>query len=235
MNLKHHAVVKVILVLLIGVSLLIIGAGFRPSPTPTLALIMKVIPDVTKKIGTADWSAAGKSDQLAAGDQVKTGKRALAILKFLDKSIVRMREESEITLGSDAAGKFTKVVQLGGGAVGFDIKKQTNERFRFTSPTSVASIRGTKGKWSGGQGNDTLVIGEGLANLKNEPSGKDLDIPAGFIGFSSKDGSLSSRPATPEELADADLAATGGSPSELNLEMRDSKGNKKEFKIKFKQ
>ncbi len=221
----------------LAICLIFVGTivGFRPMPTPTLALIMKVIPDVTKKTGTSDWNAAEKSDQLAAGDQVRTGKSALAVLKFLDKSIVRMREQSQVTIGSDAAGQLTKVVQLGGGAVGFDIKKQTNERFRFTSPTSVASIRGTKGKWSGGLGNDTLVVSEGLVNLKNNPSNKDIDVPAGYIGFSGQDGSLSSRAATAQELSDATNAATGGSPSELKLEMRDSKGNKKELKIKFKQ
>lgn len=226
---------KTTLIIVLCLAIAAIALGFRPNPTVTLALIMKVIPDVSKRIGSSDWSAAGKSDQLAAGDQVKTGKSALAVLKFLDKSIVRLREQSQVTIGSDAAGKFTKVVQLNGGAVGFDIKKQTNEQFRFTSPTSVASIRGTKGKWSGGQGNDTLVVTEGLVNLKNDVSKKEIDVPAGYIGFSGQDGSLSSRPATPQELADADNAATGGSPNELNLEMRDSNGNKKDLKIKFKQ
>ena len=209
--------------------------GFRPYPTPTLALIMKVIPDVMKKGTTSQWNTAIKSDQLSAGDQLKTGKNALAVLKFLDKSIVRVRELSEITIGSDAVGKLTKLVQLNGGTVGFDVKKQTNEQFRFTSPTSVASIRGTKGKWCGGRGNDTLVVNEGLVNLKNQTSNKDIDVLAGYIGFSGQDGTLSSRPATSQELADAENAFTAESQNELKLEMRDSNGNKKEMKIKYKQ
>jgi len=230
-----HSIITTTVVIIFCITGVFVIAGFRPNSPPTLALIMKVIPDVTKKTSASDWGAAGKSDQLVAGDQVRTGKHALAVLKFLDRSIVRVREQSQITIGSEAATMPIKVVQLGSGAVGFDIKKQIDQQFRFTSPTSVASIRGTKGKWSGGLGNDTLVVTEGLVNLKNQPSDKNIDVPAGYIGFSGQDGSLSSRLATAQELADATSAATtGGSPNELNLEMRDSNGNKKDLKIKFR-
>ncbi len=213
--------------------LALLSVGMRPSTTP-IAIIMKVVPDVTKKIGTADWSKALASDQLQGGDQVRTARKALAILKFMDKSIVRVREQSLVLVTGDGSGqKYTKVVDLKSATVGFDIKKQTNEQFRFTSPTSVASIRGTKGKLTDRDNYDTLVVVEGLINLKNNISSRDLDIPAGFIGFSGPDGSLSSRHATDAELTDASTVATG--ERNLNLEMRDSKGNTKSLKIKIKQ
>jgi hypothetical protein len=124
---------------------------------------------------------------------------------------------------------------LNGGAFGFEVKKQKqNEQFQLTSPTSVASIRGTKGKMSGGLGNDTLVVTEGLVNFKNNSSGNDVDVAAGFIGFSLQDGTITSRKATTQELADANNAATGGSSHDLNLELKDSQGNKKDLKIRYK-
>ena len=76
---------------------------------------------------------------------------------------------------------------------------------------------------------------EGLVNLKNNISNKDIDIAAGYIGFSDEDGSLTSRKATDEELADANIAALGGTSNELKLEMKDSKGNKKDLKLRYKQ
>ena len=118
--------------------------------------------------------------------------------------------------------------------MGFEVRKQTDERFRLTSPTSVASIRGTKGKWSGGHGNDTLIVVEGLVNLKNVNSNNEVDVAAGNIGFSNEDGSVTSRPATAQELADADNAAGTGSSNELKLEFRDSQGNKKQLKLRYK-
>ncbi len=214
---------------------MLVTLGMRPSSTP-MALIMKVVPEVVKKTANTDWTSAVASDQLQGGDQVKTAKKALAILKFMDKSIVRVHEQSQVILNADASGpRFTKVVDLNGGVFGFDIKKQTDERYRFTSPTSVASIRGTTGKFTDHSQNDTLVVVEGLVNLKNNVSNKDIDVAAGFIGFSGRDGLLSSRHATPEELADASNAAIGNGGKELNIEMRDSKGNKKNLKIKIKQ
>lgn len=228
---KYSAAVTALIVIL----MIVPSLGLGPAATP-IALIMKVVPDVEKKNSALEWNAARKGDQLNAGDQVRTGKSGLAIVRFLDKSIVRVREQSLVTVNGDAgSGKYTKVVDIHDGAVGFDIRKQVNEQFRFTSPTSVASIRGTQGLMTDFQNNDTLVVVVGLVNLKNIPGNKDLDIPAGFIGFSGSDGSLTSRQATADELKYATSLATGGTGGELKFELKDPKGNKKDLKIKFKQ
>ena len=219
----------------ISMSFSSIGFGNENS---TVSLITKTIQIVTKKTPPQDWAKALKGDALISGDQVQTGQKSLAVVKFADNSIIRVRELSLLTISGQSGepGALSKTVQLNGGTFGFDVKKQKqNEQFRLTSPTSVASIRGTKGKLSGGQGNDTLVVSEGLVNFKNNVSNKDVDVPAGYIGFSNQDGTVTSRKATDQELADADNAANGGSSHELNLEMKDSQGNKKELKIKYKQ
>jgi hypothetical protein len=208
--------------------------GFRPTSL-SLALVTRTIDDVTRKSPAASWVRAANGDVLLAGDQVKTGKKSLAILKFTDRSIIRLREQSELTVTADGnRGSLIKTLNLGGGSFGFDVKKQQNERFRLTSPTSVASIRGTQGKLASGNGNDTLVVLEGLVNLRNNVSNHDTDVAAGYIGFSSQDGSLSVRQASPDELADASSAALGGSNNELKLEFQDPKGIKRELKLHYK-
>jgi hypothetical protein len=211
------------------------AAGFR-GPGATLALITKVVREVNLKNEAAEWDLAEKGDLLKAGDRVKTGRQSLAILKFNDRSIVRVRENSEIAMTTEADGKgAVKTLDGAEGSYGFDIQKQqANEKFRFTSPTSVASIRGTMGSWSSGRGNDTLVLPEGLVNLRNKVSDRDIDVPAGYIAFSNADGSLSSRPATEEELAAARKAATGGSTKELDLKLRNDDGEEKDLKIRYK-
>jgi len=203
----------------------------------TVALITKTIQIVDRKPGEEAWVKAQPSDMLSSGDGVRTGQRSLAIVKFIDNSIVRVRPQSEVTIigESSAPGTLSKNVRLMRGAFGFDVRKQhSNEQFQLTSPTSVASIRGTKGKLSGSGGQDTLIVTEGSVNFKNLPSNQSLDIPAGYIGISTQDGNLTSRKATDAELADANYAANGGSVNELQLELKDSHGNKKELKLKFK-
>src|SRR5260221_5625498 len=209
------------------------GTGEAQNQGP-LALIMKVIPQVSKRSSVKDWSDAVKGDALGTGDRVRTAKSSLAIIKFRDRSIVRLREQSELTLdGQLLEGKVTKTVQLSKGGFGFEIQKQHDEQFRLTSPTSVASIRGTKGKLSGGEGFDTLIVTEGLVRLHNNVSNRDTDVAAGSIGFSNQDGTLSVRQATAEEIADANRLAAGGTPNELKLELKDPQGNKKELKLRY--
>ena len=64
----------------------------------TVGLISKVIQDVTHKQSNADWQKAKKGEPLTAGDRVKTGEKSIAILKFLDNSLVRVRELSELPI-----------------------------------------------------------------------------------------------------------------------------------------
>ncbi len=200
-----------------------------------VALITKTIQDVKKQSGEAEWTKAAKGASLVSGDRVKTGQRSFAVVKFIDNSIVRVRELSELTLVTENSGTgILRNVGLSKGAYGFEVRKQQNDQFRLTTPTSVASIRGTKGKFSGGQGSDTLIVTEGLVSLHNNASGKDVDVAEGEIGISNEDGTISSRKATPAEIADASSAAAGGTDNELKLELRDPQGGKKELKLKFK-
>ena len=202
-----------------------------------VALITKTIKAVSKKSPSAEWLKAAKGDPLGSGDQVQTDVKSLAVVKFIDNSIVRVREQSELTISGESTTprSLSKDIHMTQGAFGFDVKKQKqNEQFRFTSPTSVASIRGTKGKRSCGPLGDTLLTLEGLVNLLNSISNKDLDIPAGYIGFCFPDGSISSRKATQEELDDAANLLTGGPGSDLKLELQDSHGNKKDLRIRNK-
>jgi len=212
------------------------AAGFTPGRGP-LAMILKVIPEVTKQSHSAtDWAIASKGDPLTTGDKVRTDKNSLALIKFMDRSIVRLREQSVLTVDtSTVEGKFTKFIKLWKGGFGFEFRKQKDEQFRLTSPTAVASIRGTRGMLSGGDGSDTLIVTEGTVRFGNNVSNREVDVAAGNIGISSQDGTISSRRATTKELAEADRLATGGTLNELKLELRDKQGNKKELKLKYKQ
>ncbi len=202
-----------------------------------VALITKTIQDVSRQSGeNTPWLKAAKGASLLSGDRVQTGRRSLAVVKFLDNSIVRVRELSQLTLVTEKAGTgILRTVSIKQGGYGFEVTKQQNDQFRLTSPTSVASIRGTRGTFAGGNGNDTLIVTEGLVNLRNSASGKEVDVAAGEIGFSNDDGTVTSRKATAQELADANRTANGGTDNELKLELRDGQGNKKDLKLRFKQ
>jgi hypothetical protein len=206
--------------------------------TAPIGLLSKVINEVSRKDENAEWAKASKGDLVATGNRIRTGVKSFALIKFNDNTMVRVREESEVTLaGTHAAGAFSKSVDLTNGAVGFKVQRQrSGEEFRFTSPTSVASVRGTEGFFATSAAGDTLTIIIGLVGLRNLSSQTSVDVGEGFTGISNPDGSVTSREATREERRKAmDALRTGDRPRQLKLQLKTPDGEKQELIIDFKE
>ncbi len=166
-----------------------------------VATIFKPVGTVELKSGTNDWVPAKPATPLLAGDIVRTRENSFAIIKFLENSIVRVQEKSEVTIsGTIAKGEFSKNVDIRNGEVGFQVKKRPNEKFEFTTPTSVASIRGTSGLLIAGQdSNDVLILGTGNIDFKNLISNTILNVKAGQTAYSMADGSIKAEESSPED------------------------------------
>ncbi len=142
-------------------------------PTP-VALVKKIVKDVKyKESDESDWEIAKTGEPLFDGGLVKTGTKSLALVLFIDGSgLLRVRENSILNIYGDRDGKtLNKNAFLEKGLVGFEVSKQEDEEFKFTTPTMVASIRGTSGalgheEGEGGDENQcdgisTLILNEG--------------------------------------------------------------------------
>ncbi len=212
--------------------------GAIPPPDGTvIALMSKVILDVSRKEVGKEWQAAKRGETLLSGERVRTGEKSIAVIKFKDNSMLRVREKSEVILtGTQQGNSFSKWTELQRGVIGFNIKKQrAGEEFRFSSPTSVASIRGTSGQFDSQDSLDKLIVLEGLVRFTNIKSSEGADVAGGFTGISTPDGKLQVRPSTPEEKLAAQLASRlGDQDSKLDIDLNDGKGNKKQIEIKFK-
>jgi len=210
-----------------------------PSAGTEVALVSKVILDVKRKELDKDWIAAKRGETLASGDRVRTGVNSLAVIKFKDNSLVRIREQSELTVTGNVSGRaFSKTVNLTRGAVGFNIKKQeTGEEFSFRSPTSVASIRGTEGVYIATALEDLLTVLQGTIRFQNTISTTEVDVNAGYTGIAKPDGTILTRPSTPAEQSVARNAMIEREDEQRNLlelEFRDGQGNRKQMRIDFK-
>ncbi len=218
-----------------------LAVGFYPAgDNKTIALAVKVILDVTKKSDKMDWAKAKKGEILYSGDEVKTGERSIAIVKFLDNSMLRVREKSELKVfGANKDGKFSKTVHINKGEFTFDIQKQENEQFIFTSPTSVAAIRGTQGELTSLSDGDLLTVLEGMVSFLNQLSNTTVEVGAGETGFSGKDGKISKHAATADELNNVSNSINSGKGKgdikELQIELKDKEGNKKLIKIRYRE
>lgn len=224
------------------IALLALAPGLlRAAPPPAdpelVGLLSKVILDVTHRSGTEEWTKAVRGQTLLSGDMVKTGARSLAIVKLKDNSLVRVREYTELTVTGGVENEaFSKGISIERGVIGFVVPKQkAGEEFRFRSPTSVASIRGTGGAMIVGE-DDTVTVVEGSVSVENVVSSTTITVDEGFTGISRRDGSIEARPSTraERELAEGMLRSED-QPRQLKLQLRNSQGETQELIIDYKE
>ena len=206
-----------------------------PADAP-IGLLSKVILEVLRKESGKTWENAIRGQTLSSGDMVRTGPKSLAIIKFKDNSLVRLRERSELTVtGTITGGAFYKAVEVQTGVVGFNVQKQrSGEEFRFTSPTSVASIRGTAGMFTAKTMSDTLMVTEGSVLYTNRVSNTSVDVLSGFTGISNRDGTIQTRRSTESERRAALEAQQDGQSKKLEIDLRDPQGKTNRLKIEYR-
>lgn len=228
---------KYVLIILIGFQSILISS--EQISKKALGVVRKAINKVEKKEPESEWMKADKGTPLFTKDHMRTGKKSVAIVKFTDNSFLRVLENSElILLGEKTSRQSLSNLKILKGFFGFDIIKQQNEQYIFESPTSVASIRGTRGLFSHQDELDILIVLEGVVNIKNLISGKESDVKEGEICFSYADGKLETRKATEDEIQSTEDNLQQGEvqkEKELKLELKDREGNTKELKLKYRE
>lgn len=211
-----------VIFLIVVASLVLAAPAWRPQQDPRdiSAVVIKVVKDVKKRGGTTtSWQNAIPLDRLRSGYEVRTDAGSAALIKFADDSKIVVRQNSIVSIKGRVQGRqiLDRDVHMQRGNVGFNVKRQANEQFRFTSPISVASIRGTKGSFNV---QDTVVgntCTEGLYDVTNTVSNTTLPVTPGITVLAFSNGNNESRPANQNEIdgADADnTTPTGGSQQE---------------------
>ncbi len=174
---------------------------------PIAAYIMKVVNTVERRGGaTQGWTKAVLLSELKAGYEVRTQEKSFAMIKFADESKVSVREKSIITISGEVQGGkiLNRDVYIERGRTSFEVKKQQTEQFRFTSPISVASIRGTEGGtgFDPAEGLADITIITGKAEFSHTSSGCSVDVTPGMTGRVNRDGGCKVDTASHHELND---------------------------------
>ncbi len=194
-----------------------------------MALVIKTVKTVESREKQEPWKSVKRGDQLNSGTQVKTGAESFSILKFVDGSVIRVQENTEIVVKGDKdakSGKMDKGIDLNLGRIGFNVKKRPDEQFRFTSPTSVASIKGTAGV----RGIDFLLILEGAAELSLPNGTGTQPVGVGQIG-EIINGQVVVRQATQDEINAAKRAIAETGTGKVTIDFRDKQGNLKTIEV----
>lgn len=141
-NKKNYILIIIFIIFTISAC----GKKDAASPAAEESFFFKVqfvLGDV-KITGIAGDKGAIQGDQLKTGDVITTGEKAVADLIYSTSGVIRISENSRVTIKSiaDKTGDDT-VMDMDNGKVFLALSKLGNTGFKVKTPTAVASVRGT--------------------------------------------------------------------------------------------
>lgn len=182
--------------------------AFKPTPSKpagyNAAVVLKVVQDVKHKKPNTDWKATKPATQLETNDQLRTGDKSVALIRFVDGSSLRVRENTIITIFADKRERgLIKNTKIETGKMRFDVEKQQeDDEFIITTPTAVATIRGTSGLVNVLEDGQTLLTVEtGSVEVKALFGAQQTGVvEAGNTSIVTRDGTVSIGQANQEQI-----------------------------------
>ncbi len=206
-------------------------------PSSKVAIAIKTKGDVSviyKGLNSAQILKPGSP--LSNLDKIKTGENGyIAIMYLDDKTVVKMLGNSDLTIVGDRSGnKINKSLDIKYGRIAANVKPQKGKEFRISTPTSVASVKGTEfAIQSDPSSGDSFTLIEGLIQVTNSITGESTQVQEGETAISTPDGSLDVAETTSDDLDGFEEASLEPPTQELRFEVEDENGNIKEILIKF--
>ena len=201
---------------------------------PTIAIVQLVKNKAYHKPPKVEeWKPAQKGVGLESGTLVKTDEKSFLLIKFLDGSFLRVGENTTLeVIGENPKGNYSRKINVENGGVDFKVTK-VKGKFEFTTPLSVATIRGTEGVLISRTDADTLMVREGEVDFFNKISNINKTVKAGEIGISTKVGEITTRQMTETEQQKSQEIRKAIEKREI--EIRGKTGEGKEIRIKIKE
>jgi hypothetical protein len=170
-------------------------------------------------------------------DRITTGDNSFTAVMYLDdKTLVKVMENSELTIrGSRGASGINKEIDISYGKLSAKVAKQKGNEFRISTPTSVASVKGTDLLISSDPSEgDSFVLIEGLIEVTNSITGETTQVKKGETATSNPDGTLNVSETTENDLEGFQEEETiQEGPQELRFEIQDENGNIKQIIIQI--
>ena len=178
-------------------------------------------------------SGSSLSDQ----DKVTTGENGFVALMYIDdKTVLKILGNSDLDiLGKRSAAMINKSINIEYGKVSAAVTYQKGKEFRVSTPTSVASVKGTSFAIdSDPSAGDSFILLEGLIEVTNVVTGESTNVKKGETAISSNNGILSVNQTTQEDLAGFEEAGIQIPTQEIRFEIENDNGDLKEIIIKFR-
>ena len=216
-------------------SIIVAGSILFSQPSTSVAVLTKVKGNVQVQKSNSEFSLVKAGQLLNHKDLIKTSANAFAVLIYLDdKSMVKLRGNTNLEIQSERIGKsLKKNLEITGGTVRAIVSEQRRGEFSISSPTSVASVKGTD-LWfqSDNEEGDSIFCLEGIVQLINNSSGEIVDLLMNQTGVSTPDGGVSVSTTVAADIP-IDEDDSGKEPKEFRIRFKDSDGAEKVLIIKY--
>lgn len=198
-----------------------------------VAIMLKVKNEVQVTPTNKTSAVQGKRGYvLQDGNKIETGAKSFCAIKFLDdKSLLRIRENSTcIVEGEKEQSKIDKNIIVEIGSFFASLFKPRGS-FKVTTPTSVASVKGTK-FWVIQQSPTKYIVEEGVIEVEND-AGKALVRAGQTAVVESRTSEIQVYLTRPGEIPTEfeEQGATG----HLDIGFKNDQGEEKTLRIKLRE
>ncbi|MCH7886885.1 MAG: FecR domain-containing protein [Candidatus Marinimicrobia bacterium] len=199
-----------------------------------IAVTAKLMGSTELKVSGGEYKPDLKrGKQLNDRDWVRTNSDGYLALMFLDdKSLLKLRENSELEIQAvKSSTGLDKSILMSFGKVKAEISPQSSGEFTITTPTSVASVKGTIFWIIVTLEGDQIVGIEGTVIVTNKESGETVTVGVGQTATSSSDGTIVVAP-TPEGGVPDDPGETDEG-NQIRIRLENADGDSKELIINY--
>lgn len=207
---------------------LFLSAAFAADPVAVILRDRGKVDIFRKDVVTSQ--DARKGMVLYDGDKIITGASSICMIKYTDdKSLLRIKANSSCVIeGTKEADKVDKNIVVQFGTFFVDLFRPKG-KFTVTTPTSVASVKGTKW-WVIQESPTKYIVVEGMIDCENK-AGKFL-VKAGQTAIFTSDSEAPLIALTKEEEIPA-LEDEVGDRQSLEIEFKDADGKTKKMIIDY--
>ncbi|UCF64121.1 MAG: FecR domain-containing protein [bacterium] len=207
---------------------LFLSAAFAADPVAVILRDRGKVDIFRKDVVTSQ--DARKGMVLYDGDKIITGASSICMIKYTDdKSLLRIKANSSCVIeGTKEAEKVDKNIVVQFGTFFVDLFRPKG-KFTVTTPTSVASVKGTKW-WVIQESPTKYIVVEGMIDCENK-AGKFL-VKAGQTAIFTSDSEAPLIALTKEEEIPA-LEDEVGDRQSLEIEFKDADGKTKKMIIDY--
>lgn len=213
------------------------------SVNPELLMALDGVAVTTKVKGTTQIRPSDRQEfnpltpatVLFDKDFIRTGSNGFVVLAYLDdKSLLKVKGNSDLEIRGKREGSgISKRIEMTAGTVKADVSEQRKGDFVISTPTSVASVKGTS-FWivSDPVSGDQVFCLDGLVELLNLVSNAIVLVEQGQTGTSASDGSVGVEVTNTNNVPE-DEEETGEVRKELRIRFRNADGEERELIIQY--